>query len=93
MKICLLFITIFFYFIPKASSSDKIVKVATLHDYEPFCFSEKFTVEVISPGKNSISLKGYSWDIVRNSYHHMGYTIELHVLPWPRALYPLGGRA
>ncbi|MBU2706849.1 transporter substrate-binding domain-containing protein [Zooshikella marina] len=69
-----------------AKAGDKVVKIATLNDYEPFCFSQKFAVEVIQPGKNSKNLKGYSWDIVRESYHHMGYTIELYILPWSRAL-------
>lgn len=70
------------------ADSKKEVTVATLTDYAPFCFSEKnvHNIEMIKPGQDSKTLKGYSWEILRESYHHMGYTIILHTYPWIRAL-------
>ncbi|RDH43652.1 substrate-binding periplasmic protein [Zooshikella ganghwensis] len=82
----LLLLLFYYIFVSISEASDKLVKIATLHDYEPFCFSKEFGVEIIPPGKDSKYLKGYSWEIVRQSYHKMGYTIELNILPWPRAL-------
>ncbi|SHO53617.1 substrate-binding periplasmic protein [Desulfopila aestuarii] len=68
--------------------TDKVVTVATLGDYAPFCFStnEQKTIEFLPPGTDSEVLKGYSWDVLRESYHEMGYTIKLSVTPWKRAL-------
>ncbi|MEM7407628.1 MAG: transporter substrate-binding domain-containing protein [Pseudomonadota bacterium] len=73
-----------------AHASDKVVSVATLEDYPPFCFaiegSKKISKEVIPPGASSSRLQGYSWDILRESLHSQGYTIELNIVPWARAL-------
>lgn len=73
-----------------AWSAEKLVDVATLDDYIPYCFAtdnpgEKNT-EQIPPGTDSTRLQGYSWDVVRESYHAMGYTIRLTVVPWERAM-------
>ncbi len=67
----------------------KIVKVATLIDYTPFCFANPIhqTDQTIQIGQDSKDFKGYSWDVLRESYHEMGYTIQLSLLPWSRALY------
>ncbi|MFP4364642.1 MAG: substrate-binding periplasmic protein [Spirochaetia bacterium] len=71
-----------------ASSNE--VSVTTLSGYPPFCFAQDGanvgrSVEVIPPGEDSEVLQGYSWDIVRESYHAVGYTITLEVNPWARA--------
>jgi polar amino acid transport system substrate-binding protein len=73
-----------------AENTGKTVKVGTLTDYPPYCFDKenavKKPVEVIPPGSDSKQLQGYSWDIIRESYHQEGYTIELYVTPWSRCL-------
>ncbi len=65
------------------------ISLATLPDYSPFCFikeGQKADIEeIIPPGKDSEALQGYSWDVVRESYHAQGYTIKLNVRPWSRA--------
>ena len=68
--------------------SDKIVSVATLEDYSPFGFVVGNSVgdESIPPGRNSYKYQGYSWDVLRESFHIMGYTIKLSVSPWKRAM-------
>ena len=30
--------------------------------------------------------QGYSWDVLRESFHEMGYTIHLSITPWARAM-------
>ncbi len=76
--------------------SEKIVTLATLTDFAPFCFpKEKATfkeVENIPPGSDSSQLQGYSWDVVRESFHAMGYTIRLYVVPWERGMHYLAER-
>ncbi len=72
-----------------ATASDKVVKLATLPDFPPFSFvieSYDFDAEIIPPGEDSNRLIGSSWDIVRESFHAMGYTIQLQIMPWKRAL-------
>jgi polar amino acid transport system substrate-binding protein len=73
-----------------AFAGDKVVSVITLEDNAPIIFTEKSTKgginELLSPGQNSETLKGYSWDILRESYHKMGYTIHLSTAPWRRAI-------
>lgn len=76
--------------------SEKIVTLATLTDFAPFCFPKKnasvVEVEKIPPGSDSSQLQGYSWDVVRESFHAMGYTIRLYVVPWERGMHYLAGR-
>lgn len=68
----------------------KIVRLATSVDYSPFSFrkgiEQSIIAELISPGADSTVLQGYSWDVVRESFHSRGYTIQLTVAPWARAL-------
>lgn len=67
---------------------DKSISVATLDNYAPFTFStQKDTIknEKLPPFRDSMVLKGFSWDIVRESFHSMGYTIDLNMYPWARA--------
>ena len=72
------------------NAAEKIVRVATLDDYPPYCFSKnggKIFKEIIPPGQDSDGFQGYSWDILRESFHAVGYTIRLSVYPWKRAVY------
>jgi len=73
-----------------AISKEKTVSIATLDDYSPYCFpteNRKSNVnDTIPPGSDSCLLQGYSWDVLRASLHEMGYTIELKVYPWARAM-------
>lgn len=68
--------------------NDDIVSVATLEDYAPFChkISEKNCDGLFHPGSDSTGFEGYSWDILRESFHSMGFSIKLSVVPWARAL-------
>ncbi len=72
---------------------EKSVTVATLTDFAPYCFAKENAVfageEVIPPGSDSGQLQGYSWDVVRESFHAMDYTIRLYVVPWERAMHYL----
>ncbi len=67
---------------------EKTVRVATLADYAPFCMGDGTLVpyQVIKPGHDAVGLRGYSWDVLRESFQELGYTIELFVTPWPRAM-------
>ena len=44
------------------------------------------TAGTLAPGKHSENLMGYSWDLLRESYHTMGYTIQYVIVPWARAM-------
>jgi len=76
--------------------SEKIATLATLTDFAPFCFPREnasvVEVENIPPGSDSSQLQGYSWDVVRESFHAMDYTIRLYVVPWERGMHYLAGR-
>ena len=70
-------------------AENKIVRIATLGDYAPFCIKtgeENVSNQIISPGNDISEFKGYCWDVLRESYHKMGYTIQLTVTPWARAM-------
>lgn len=85
----ILIILIFFLVGNTLSYADnKIVKVATLIDYAPFCFANtKHQInQTIQIGQDSKDFQGYSWDVLRESYHEMGYTILLLIMPWARAV-------
>lgn len=73
-----------------AQSNEKVVSVVTLGDYPPFCFvdseSQAPIMSTLPPGSNVAYFTGYSWDVLRESFHIMGYTIQLTVAPWPRAI-------
>lgn len=67
-----------------------VVSVATLTGYKPYCFeidgAESLAEEILPPGSDSVQIQGFSWDIVRESFHEMGYTIRLVVVPWTRGM-------
>ncbi|MBI9090938.1 MAG: transporter substrate-binding domain-containing protein [Desulfobacterium sp.] len=67
---------------------EKTVRIATLKDYPPFCMAVgEFEInQTIPPGDDAVGFQGYSWDIIRQSFHKMGYTIHLSILPWTRAM-------
>ena len=73
-----------------AQSNEKVVSVATLGDYPPFCFinhdNNAPIMTTLPPGSDVSFFTGYSWDVLRESFHIMGYTIQLTVTPWPRAV-------
>jgi len=70
---------------------EKIVTLATLTDFAPYCFEKdgapQLSEEIIPPGEDSMQLQGYSWDVVKTSFHEVGYTITLLVVPWERAVH------
>lgn len=70
--------------------ANKVVNISTLRDYPPFVFVDRdLTIpnyEIITPKNDSQFLKGYSWDVVRESFHAMGYTIKLNIIPWARCV-------
>jgi polar amino acid transport system substrate-binding protein len=90
-KILGLFILIFLLTLPQTLlAAEKVVSVVTLDGYAPYCMLKedpvKKSMETIPPGQDSQKLRGYSWDVVRDSFHAMGYTIKLKVTPWKRAM-------
>ncbi|MCP3923784.1 MAG: amino acid ABC transporter substrate-binding protein [Desulfobacterales bacterium] len=68
------------------NADQKIVKIATLGDYAPYCMADKDVKlnQIIPVGSDAKGFKGYSWDVVRESFHKMGYTIHLSISPWIR---------
>ncbi len=78
-------------------AEEKVVRIATLEDYAPFCVKtaeENISNQIISPDHDIPGFEGYCWDVLRESYHEMGYTIQLTVTPWARAMVNLkSGRA
>lgn len=75
------------FFRGTALGGEKIVSVATLEDYAPFCFKTGDFVNMqIPPGEDTEHFKGYSWDLLRESFHAAGYTVKLSVTPWARAM-------
>lgn len=72
-------------------AEQRVVKVATLPDYAPYCMAEgDYEYDQVVPvGADAVGFKGYSWDLLRESYHAMGYTIQLSIRPWPRAVIEL----
>ncbi|MDK9705933.1 MAG: transporter substrate-binding domain-containing protein [Desulforhopalus sp.] len=76
-------------------SGEKTVSLATLTDFAPLCFPKEnapnIAVEDIPPGTDSKQLQGYGWDVVRESFHAMGYSIRLYVVPWERGMHYLAG--
>jgi ABC-type amino acid transport substrate-binding protein len=82
-------LTLLFMALPgQAEEPQKLVRIATLDNYYPYCFripgSRPRTTERLEPGAESDQLAGFSWDMVRTCLHNEGYTIELHVAPWAR---------
>ncbi len=94
MKYARIFLLLLFLFLPSPLvAAGRTVSIATLTDFKPFCFRKPDSVElmeeIIPPGSDSLQLQGISWDVVRKSFHDMGYTIRLFVVPWERALHYL----
>ena len=86
-----IFFIAFFLLIPffqaMSFGGEKTVTVATLEDYAPFCFKTGDSVKVrIRPGEDTDNFEGYSWDILRESFHAAGYTVKISVTPWARAM-------
>lgn len=81
--------------LPAGLSGEETRKVtlATLTDFAPYCFPKEnavfIPVEHIPPGYDSLQLQGYSWDVVRESFHAMDYIIRLLVVPWERGTHYL----
>ncbi|MEE4243712.1 MAG: transporter substrate-binding domain-containing protein [Desulfopila sp.] len=75
------------------NAAEKSVSLATLTDFAPYCFRKDNAVQLlqerIAPGEDSVQLQGYSWDVVRRSFHEAGYTIDLYVVPWARVIHYL----
>ena len=71
-----------------SSAAEKIVRIATLEDYAPFCttLGEYEENQIIQVGNDAVGFQGYSWDVLRDSFHEMGYTIQLSIAPWARAM-------
>lgn len=82
-------ILILFTIFTTSYADEKIVSISTLGDYAPFCMTDKnYEInQVIPVGKDAVGFQGYSWDVVRESFHEMGYTIHLSIRPWPRAVF------
>jgi polar amino acid transport system substrate-binding protein len=72
----------------KAVADNKVVSVVSLVDYAPYVFVEgiQSVVGVISTQTNTERVKGYSWEIFKESFLTMGYSIEYTIVPWPRAI-------
>ena len=70
-------------------SAQPVLQVTTLPDYAPFCFLYEGTsygvIETLAPDEHSQVLRGFSWDVVRESLHSQGYHLQLTVQPWARA--------
>ena len=76
-----------------AGEAPREVTLATLTDFAPYCFAKEkagfIPVEHIPPGSDSLQLQGYSWDVVRESFHAMDYIVRLMVVPWERGTHYL----
>lgn len=90
--VCLLvtFITII-VIKPAYSENEKSLSATTLLNFAPHVFpipesDETLINETIAPGTNSKRLQGYAWDVFREAFHAMGYTIQLKIRPWRRCL-------
>ncbi len=87
LRTAFLFLSLIFSY--QITAVEKIVSIATLDDYLPFCFPNDKSIKtdsIIHPGADSERLQGYSWDIIRESFHASGYSIQLNVYPWVRAM-------
>lgn len=90
MKKIVIILNFLFLILVFSLFSEKIVEITTLYNYPPFSYIEGSSVKVIEekipPGKDATELKGYSWDMVRESFHARGWTIKLSVVPWSRGM-------
>lgn len=76
-----------------AAAADKTVTLATLPSYPPYTMyaseQERPTEVVVPPGQRDPHFEGFSWDVVRESFHSQGYTVRLRIVPWSRAMHEL----
>jgi polar amino acid transport system substrate-binding protein len=76
-----------------AAANEREVHVVTLTDYPPFGFhaddANRRTTYVVPPGEDAEGFQGYSWDVLRESFHSQGYTVRLRIVPWARAMHEL----
>jgi len=89
MKFKIFLLILMFVFVSsQVFCADKVVTVATLEDFAPFCkkIEGRDSDGSFPPGSDSTGLEGYSWDVLRESFHEMGFIINLFVTPWVRAL-------
>jgi len=75
------------------ASTERLVTVVTLPEYEPFCFYKPGVSadidgsrELIRPGDNSRMFDGLAWQVVLEAFQQQGYTVVLSVAPWKRAM-------
>jgi polar amino acid transport system substrate-binding protein len=91
MNRLILALALFMLFTSPCAGDEKVVTLATLTDFAPFCFpregSTPIESETLPPGQDSVQLQGYSWDVIRESFHAMDYTVRLYVVPWERAMH------
>ena len=92
-KICLLTMIIVsvFFNASHAFAQKKTIRISTIYNYPPYCYLKENAIsslknEIVNNGEDSKILTGLSWEIVREAYHATGYSIELYVTPWSRAL-------
>lgn len=93
MKNFFLVVALSLLLVTPCAGAEKIITLTTLTDFAPFCFprpgSVPIEVETLPPGQDSAQLQGYSWDVIRESFHAMGYTVRLYIVPWERAMHYL----
>lgn len=85
-KLLVLFILFLINF--KALGIEKVVSVVSEIDYAPYVFVENnksITGTTLTLNQNEL-VKGYSWEVFRESFHIMGYSIKYMIVPWARAL-------
>lgn len=89
-------------FLPFASfalmAADKVVRVVSLEDYAPFVFvankENKGVAGIVSQQDQGEAVDGFSWEVFRDSFLAMGYSIKFTIVPWARAVDTLkSGRA
>ncbi len=73
------------------SQEAKTLSVMTLLNFAPHTFEipasdPSLENEIITPGMDSNRLQGYAWDVFREAFHSMNYTINLKMRPWKRCL-------
>ena len=79
---------LFFILINPAFAKYKTIKIVTLFDYAPYCMADEGyqSNQLIHLGEDAVGFRGYSWDVLRESFQEMGYTIQLKIVPWARAV-------
>ncbi len=89
LKLILCFTLMIFLFTSNPLvAKTKSVTIATLFDYAPYCIADTGfqSSQTLLPDENAIGFRGYSWDVLRESFQFMGYSINLKIVPWARAV-------